>query len=130
MLAHNARGGWYGVMAVEVEPSHQYSITFCCCVTDGSRGALWQNGMWHGRVDEAKVCHWFLPWGENGTYWHSLMLAEYLWIPNSGSEHSEVVDGTFQQWWQSHERQVTFWMATQIYTSTACRLLFINSENA
>ncbi|MEQ5146204.1 hypothetical protein ABN231_18085 [Proteus mirabilis] len=29
-----------GGMAVEVEPSHQYSITFCCCVTDGSRGAV------------------------------------------------------------------------------------------
>ena len=27
-------------MAVEVEPSCQYSITFCCCVTDGSRGAV------------------------------------------------------------------------------------------
>ena len=27
-------------MAVEVEPSHQYSITFCFCVKDGSRGAV------------------------------------------------------------------------------------------
>jgi len=26
-------------MAVEVEPSHHYSITFCCCVTDSSGGA-------------------------------------------------------------------------------------------
>ena len=24
-------------MTVEVEPSHQYSVTFCCHVTDGSR---------------------------------------------------------------------------------------------
>ena len=30
-----------GVMAVEVEPSHQYPIKFCCCVADGSR--VWQN---------------------------------------------------------------------------------------
>ena len=29
-----------GGMAVEVEPSHQYSATFCCHVTDGSRGAV------------------------------------------------------------------------------------------
>jgi len=29
-----------GSMAVEVEPSHQHSITCCCCVTDGSRGAV------------------------------------------------------------------------------------------
>jgi len=26
-----------GGMAVEVEPSLQYSVTCCCCVTDGSR---------------------------------------------------------------------------------------------
>jgi len=29
-----------GGMAVEAEPSHQYSITFCCHVTDGSRGTV------------------------------------------------------------------------------------------
>ena len=28
-------------MAVEAEPS----VTFCCCVTDGSRGAVGQNGI-------------------------------------------------------------------------------------
>ena len=32
-----------GGMAIEGEPSHQYSVT-CCCVTDGSRGH-WQNGV-------------------------------------------------------------------------------------
>ena len=44
-----------GGMAVEVEPSWKYFITFCCCATDGSRGAVWQNGVWHGHVSEAKV---------------------------------------------------------------------------
>jgi len=41
MWAHNIRGRcwWYGI---EVEHSHQCSITFCCCVTDGNRGAVWQ----------------------------------------------------------------------------------------
>ena len=29
-----------GGMAVEAEASHQHSITLCCCVTDGSRGAV------------------------------------------------------------------------------------------
>ena len=29
-----------GDMAVEVEPSHQYSAAFCCCVTYGSGGAI------------------------------------------------------------------------------------------
>jgi len=29
-----------GCTAVEVEPSHQYSFTLCCHVTNGSRGAV------------------------------------------------------------------------------------------
>ena len=29
-----------GSMAVEDEPSHQYPSACCCCVTDGSRGAV------------------------------------------------------------------------------------------
>jgi len=29
-----------GGMAVEAEPASRYSGTFCCCTTDGSRGAL------------------------------------------------------------------------------------------
>lgn len=29
-----------GVMAIEAEPSYQYSITFCCHITDGSRRAV------------------------------------------------------------------------------------------
>jgi len=29
-----------GGMGVEVEPPHQYFITFCCCITDGSKGAV------------------------------------------------------------------------------------------
>lgn len=30
----------------EAEPSHHCSITFRCCVTGGSWGAVWQNGVW------------------------------------------------------------------------------------
>ena len=29
-----------GGMAVEAEPSRPYSVTFCCHVTDGSRGTV------------------------------------------------------------------------------------------
>jgi len=45
----------FGGMAAEVEPSHQYSITFCSCVTDGNRGAVWQNDVLCGSVYEAKM---------------------------------------------------------------------------
>ena len=34
-----------GGIPVEVEPSQQYSVTCCCCVTDGSRGTVRQNGI-------------------------------------------------------------------------------------
>ena len=87
-----------GGMAEEAEPSHQYSVTCCCRVTDGSRGAVWQNGIWHGHAHEAKVCHWIPSCGKNSTHWHSSMFAEYLWRPNS--EHSDAVCSALQQWWQ------------------------------
>ena len=51
-FAHNIRG-----KEKEVEPSHQNSITFCCCVTDGSLTEYF----WHGSEYEAKVCHWIPP---------------------------------------------------------------------
>jgi len=71
-----------GGMAVEIDPSHQYSITFCCHVTDDYRGMVWQSGIWHGSVYEAKVCHWIPPGRKfaptdihwqllNGGCWHS-----------------------------------------------------------
>ena len=75
-----------GGMTTEAEPSEQYSMTSCCCVTDGSREAAWQNGVWCGSAYEAKAGHWISPCRKNGTYWYSLILAEYLWRSNSGCE--------------------------------------------
>ena len=72
-----------------VEPSHQYSISFCCCATDGSRGAVWQNGVWRGSVYKAKSRHWVPPHENNCTHWHSLTLAEHLW----------TVDVSTVRWW-------------------------------
>mgnify|MGYP001855459783 CR=1 FL=1 len=71
-----------------------------------------QNSVWHGSVDEAKVCHWIPPCGKNYTYQYSLTLAECWWRPNSGRKHSKAVGDAFQQWWQRHERQAMFWMST------------------
>jgi len=45
-----------GGMAVEAEPFHQYPITFCCCVTDGSRGTVWQMES-DMEVHMKQVCH-------------------------------------------------------------------------
>ena len=113
-----------GSMAVEVEPSHQHSITCCCCVTDGSRGAVWQNSIWCGSADEAKVCSWIPPCGKNGTHWHSLIFVEHLLRPNSGCEHGEG--------WLMHfisgDSNTGSPLLVQIFTSTTCWLLFITSE--
>ena len=55
LLAQDVRGGCCSISrtAVEVEPSHQYSITFCCCVTDSSfldciitSGEMWCLPLW------------------------------------------------------------------------------------
>ena len=97
----------FGSTAVEVELFCPYTITYGCCATDGSRGAVWQSGAY-----EAKVCHWIRPYRKT---WHSLMLAELLWKPNSGYQQGEVVGGGFQQWWQECERRTTFWIAMQIF---------------
>jgi len=93
-----------GGMAAEVEQSHQYSITFCCCVTDGSRGTIWQNGIWHGSVYEAEAWNPVPPHRWNSTHsleLGSLTFAVCLWRSNSRREHSEAVHPfPFQQWWQ------------------------------
>ena len=77
-----------GSTTVEAEHSHQYSITFCCSVTDGSRPAVQQNDIWHGSAYKAKVWNWVTPCGKKWTLWNSLIL-EHLWRLNNRCKHSE-----------------------------------------
>ena len=70
-----------GGTAVEIEPFYRYCITICCCATGGSRGAIWQNGVWHRSMYEAKVWNWIPLCKKNGTHWLSLTLAEHLREP-------------------------------------------------
>ena len=60
MLAHSVKGRcwWDGSRdwASDIEPP--VSTTCCCYVRDGSRGAVWPNGIWRGSVYEEKMCHW------------------------------------------------------------------------
>jgi len=67
---------------------------------------------------ETKVCHWMCG---NGTHLHSSMLHKRLWRPNSGCEHSEMLDGLFQQWWQQQWPHPLM----QTFTSVLWRLFFI-----
>ena len=99
----------FGGMAAEAEPCHWCSLTFCCPPDRWQqRGSLTKQYMsWKC----TKVCHWIPPCRKNGTHWHSLMLAEQLWRPTSGCEHSEVAGSAFLQWRQQCERQAMFWAA-------------------
>jgi len=67
-----------GGTAVEIEPSHQCSITCCYHVTVGSSEAFLQTGVWYGSACEANWCNEIPLWRKNRTHGHSLMLAEYM----------------------------------------------------
>ena len=67
--------------------------------------AMWQvaaEGQFDRMASDMEVCmkqRCGIPsCGKIDTHWHSSMLAEHLWRPNNGYEHSEAVGGTFQQW--------------------------------
>ena len=112
MLAHDIRGRcwWYGSMGWTF-PLIVCSILLLCDRWQ-QRGSL-TNGIWRGSVYEAKVYHWIPPCGKKCTHWHSLMLGECFWRPNSGYKRCEAVGGAFQQREQWQGRQATFWVATQ-----------------
>ena len=58
MLVDNIRGRcWWYRNRSRTFPPIFYSVLLLC----GSRGALWQNGDWHGRAYEALVCKWMPP---------------------------------------------------------------------
>ena len=84
-------------MAVEVELSHQYSVSFCCHVTDGSRGAIWPT--WKCRWSKGVTLNSSM-WKKTSSHWHSSTFSEDFWRLNSGCEDSAVVGGVFQHWWQ------------------------------
>jgi len=93
-----------GHVAVEVEPSLQYSITFFCLLAVGSGGAVGQNSVWRGSAYEAKVCYWIPPCGTkmqplafNNACCMVMETKQWIWAHWDGS-------GAFQQWqkWLSH----------------------------
>ena len=111
-----------GGMAVEVEHSHQYPITFCCHASNSSRGTMtkwhltWKY-RWSKRVSLNSSMH---------KMWHPLTFSdtEHWWRPDSGCEHSEAVAVHFSS--DNSEKL----LLVQTFTSEACRLLFIAGENA
>ena len=98
MLAHDVRGRWwwYGSRGWTSPPTSHYMML--------------PHDRWQQR---RKMTQWYLTWkcgwskgvelnSSMRKKWHPLSLAERFWRPDSGCEHSEAVDGVFQQWWQQH----------------------------
>lgn len=114
-----------GGMAVKVEHSHQHSVTFCWCVTDSSNGTLWQS-----------CVAWSKGVGLNSFMqktWHLLVFisaCECWWRPNSGCQHSEVVGGASQQWWQRCERHQRYRRPCRSVRVQRADSWFIAGENA
>ena len=108
MSVHRGKCCWYGSRCWTFTPIFGYRLLL--------------HKRWQQR---GSLTEWHLTWkcGKKGTHWHSLMLAERLRRLNGGCEHSEEVGGAFQQWQQRSPPLM------QIFTSAACRLLFITGEN-
>ena len=113
-----------GGVAVEVESSHQYLVPFCCCMMDGSRGAVWLNGVWHGSGCEAKVCHWIPLWvkmAPTDIHWHLLNI-----------DGDQAVDVSAVRWrvarFSSGDSGSS--LLVQVFMSMACRSFFTAGKNA
>ena len=113
-----------GDMIAEVEPPSQYSFVFCYCATDGSRGEVWQNGVWHRSVYEANVLNW-IPLCEKlvptDIHWHLLNIYG-----------DQTVNVRTARWWvvcfscgDSDSGTPPLW---KIFMSSACRFLLINDK--
>ena len=113
--------------AVEAEPFHKFSITFFCHVTDGSRGAVWQNGVWHGSADmEAKGWNWIPQWGKK---LYPLTFIDAWWMFVEAKQWMWAQWGSGWLCFSSGDSNSRSPLLVQIFTNVACRLLFITGEN-
>jgi len=125
MLDHDIRGRYWWD-AAEVEPSYQYSITLCCCMTDGSREVL-QTGWcltWKCIESKGVSLNSFM-WEKK---WHSLTFINTC----SNVYGDQTVDVSTVRWWV-----VCFSSGdsgspalVQVFTNRACRFLFVAGESA
>ena len=105
MLAHHVRGWcwWYFSRSWTSPPIFCYVLL--PCNKRHQRSSLTEQCLTWKFIWSKGALTKFPHTGINCTWWHSSVLAECLWGPNSGCEHREVVRGAFQLWSQWHERQ-------------------------
>lgn len=125
MLGHNVRGQWWWYSSWGWTFQLIFHDILLLCDRWLQRGCLikWcltQKCIWSKGMELNSSM-----WKKNGTHWYTT-LAERSWRSNSGCEHSEVVGGAFQQWWQWHGRQATFQMATHRCHTT--KFIHVNQQ--
>ena len=113
-------------MAVEVEHSHRYSISFCCHVADGSRGAVWQVDICQGIADEAKGVTEVL-------HVEKMTPTDISWCLMN-VDGDQTVSVSTARWWvvhfSSYNSDSGAPLLVQIFAGVAYRLFFIAGENA
>ena len=96
-------------MAVEAEHSHQYTAKCCCRVVDGSREAVWHNGIWQVHMKQRCVIEFL-----HAEKMTPPDIHQYL-LNISGDQAVDV--STVWQW------------VVQIVMSMTCRLFLIAGKN-
>ena len=75
ILAHNIRGGCLWQQRLNLPTN--IPLHFVALWQYGSRGAVWQNGFWHGRAYKARISNWIPPYRKK---WHLLTLIDDCWM--------------------------------------------------
>mgnify|MGYP001852589811 CR=1 FL=1 len=103
-------------------------FTFCCHVTDGSRGAIWHNGVWSAALVEVWRKQRYGTEFLHGEKTASTDIHQHL-LSVSGDQ---TVDVNAARWWWLQQRQHWHWWLRllQVFMTAACRLLFSTSENS
>ena len=117
-----------GGVAVEAEPSHQYSVICCCHLTDGSRGVDLQNGIWffHLHMKQRGAIELFhtekmAPTDTTiNSCWKFMETKQWMWAQRSGRWYVSGV--------ATSDRGSP--LLVQVLMSMAHRLLIIAVENA
>ena len=112
-----------GDTAVEAETSYQYSITCCCCMTDGSRGASWHNGAWHGSAYGRKGVEL------NSSMQNNLHPLSFIDVCGMLMETNQWMRPQWGTEWSISAVVTAGHLHWCIFTSAACRLLYIIGEN-
>ena len=130
--ANDIKGGFW--LDEKVEPSHQCSVSFCCHVIDGSRGALltkwcliWKC-VWSKRVElNSSMLKKWLQLIFINACWIFMENKECMWAQRCSGW---CVSAEMTVMWKTSHVLDDYEQLLQVFMSVTWRLLFIAGENA